>query len=96
MVISARIPAGRMAVLLCTLATLGGCDEHHRRPIALTPHGAAVRANMAAQIIDPRPPAVRTATTGAAGPIRAVTAYREGTIAEPAESATAAGTGALE
>ncbi len=38
------------------LLLVAGCDtEPYTRPIALAPHGAAVRANMAAQIIDPTP-----------------------------------------
>jgi type IV pilus biogenesis protein CpaD/CtpE len=34
---------------------VAGCSEKYREPIAFAPHGAAVRANMAAQIVDPTP-----------------------------------------
>ena len=34
---------------------VAGCAEKYKEPIAFAPHGAAVRANMAAQIVDPTP-----------------------------------------
>ena len=34
---------------------VAGCAERHAEPIAFAPHGAAVRNNLAAQIVDPTP-----------------------------------------
>jgi hypothetical protein len=45
------LPPASLAVLL----VLAGCAERYEQPIAFAPHGAAVRNNMAAQIVDPTP-----------------------------------------
>ena len=45
------LPPGCLAAALLLVA---GC-ERYEEPIAFAPHGAAVRANMAAQIVDPTP-----------------------------------------
>ena len=46
----------RSLSLLLPIVLLGaGCAERYKEPIAFAPHGAAVRANMAAQIVDPTP-----------------------------------------
>lgn len=42
-------------VLLPTVLLVAGCAERYSQPIAHAPHGAAVRNNMAAQIVDPTP-----------------------------------------
>jgi type IV pilus biogenesis protein CpaD/CtpE len=41
-------------ILIPALLSVAGC-ERYEEPIAFAPHGAAVRANMAAQIVDPTP-----------------------------------------
>lgn len=41
-------------LLLFALVALAACDRY-KQPIAYAPHGAAVRHNMAAMIIDPTP-----------------------------------------
>ncbi len=43
-------------VLLPAVLLAAGC-ERYEEPIAFAPHGAAVRHNMAAQIVDPTPSA---------------------------------------
>ena len=55
------LPAILVGVLLGAVAACARYEE----PIALPPYGAAVRANMAAMIIDPTP------STRAAGPMDA-------------------------
>jgi len=70
--------------------------ERYKQPIALTPHGAAFRANMAARIIDPRPPAARKPVSNAYGPVRAIRAYRFGEGKYPASASTTRSTSAEE
>ena len=43
------------ALPLVLLLVVAGCAERYKQPIAFAPHGDAVRANMAAQIVDPTP-----------------------------------------
>ena len=87
---------GPAAFGLVLLIAMGACAERYKQPISLTPHGAAFRANMAAQIIDPRPPAVRYTSSSAHGPVRAVTAYRIGEVKQPATTSTTPSTSAQE
>ena len=82
----------RTTTICLAAASLGlaACDtDKYTRPIAHTPHGTAVRANMAAQIINPLPPASGPILTDANRPVQAVGAYRSGEVKDPTEQATA-------
>lgn len=67
-----------------------GCERlaEYRKPISLTPHGAAVRANMAAHIINPRPPTSKPPRTDGQRPALANERYRTDQVKEPETVAT--------
>ncbi len=67
-----------------------GCEQldDYRKPISMTPHGAAVRANMAAHIINPRPPAAKPPRSDAQRPALAIERYRTDQVKEPEPVAT--------
>lgn len=91
---ASRAKGARCTGLLLLPLMLGACGQldEYRKPIALTPHGDAVRANMTAQIINPLPPARRPILTDAARTGQGLAAYRKGEVKEPTDSATAART----
>lgn len=68
---------------------LTACGEKFDEPIGLTPHGAAVRANMAAQIINPMPPQRRSSPSDGARAVLALDRYREGEVLDPTAQSTA-------
>ena len=84
----------RVAFVCCVLA-LGACaGGQYDQPIKLTPHGHAVRANMAAQIIDPNPPrGVNNRSDGVAAQ-RGYVAYQEGETEDFREATTQESTAA--
>ena len=72
---------------------VGGCDpSDYQKPIAFKPHGFAVRANMAAQIIDPNPPANRPGIMTAHRPVLAVENYQKNEVPNPVPEGTDAKT----
>lgn len=74
---------------LALLAVLAACDTaKYRKPITFAPHGAAVRANMAAQIINPAPPSHGSVHQDAARAALAVEAYRAGETEAPSQVRT--------
>jgi type IV pilus biogenesis protein CpaD/CtpE len=69
------------AVLLALVpAALAGCAAEHKEPIAFAPHGAAVRANLAAQIIDPTPSMAPPGPMDAERAMGAIERYRTDNI----------------
>lgn len=83
---------------LLTLAFmfLGACSERYSEPIKLTPHGDAVRQNMAAQIISPVPSAHPPGSSDAARAVLGVEAYRTGEVKDPTAQSTAPNTTNLQ
>lgn len=77
----------RSFVLGAAALCLTACAEEYKQPIKLPPHGAAVRANLAAHIINPIPPGSTVSPTDAAKTGLAVDAYREGEVKDPKEAA---------
>ena len=75
-------------MLLAALA-LGACEgSEYDQPIRLVPHGDAVRANMAAQVINPNPPRRSNGLTDGAVALRTYTAYQDGEVEELREART--------
>jgi hypothetical protein len=78
-----------------TLVT--ACDtQRYSKPIGYPTHGTAVRTNMAAHIIDPRPPRSSTIIGTAHRPVTANERYRSGDIKPPKAVATAPSVSAAE
>ena len=78
----------RTTLLLAALS-LGACEgSEYDRPITMFPHGDAVRANMAAQVINPNPPRRTNGLTDGAVAVRAYTAYQDGEVKELREART--------
>ncbi|MEL7154646.1 MAG: hypothetical protein AAFN51_12810 [Pseudomonadota bacterium] len=76
---------------------LAACtDPTFREPIQPLQHGAAVRANMAAHIIDPNPPARKPPLTDAQRPVLALENYRTNEVETPGEEQPKSLTGAGE
>lgn len=65
-------------LLTGALLLVAGCAEEHAQPIAFTPHGAAVRHNMAAQIVDPIPSVTPPGPMDADRALLALERYRAG------------------
>ncbi|MEM9140026.1 MAG: hypothetical protein AAGB15_09355 [Pseudomonadota bacterium] len=84
----------RYALALPAILIMAACDPaKYTAPIAPKPHGQAVRANMAAQIINPEPPvARRPELTDAARTTLAREAYRQDEVQEPSREDAAAST----
>lgn len=79
------------------LLAVSACGvDRYEQPIKLTPHGSAVRVNMAAQIIDPNPPAQSAKTSDGARAALGVDAYRRGEVKDPTAQSTAPDTTAIE
>lgn len=75
---------------LSVTALISACDtERYSKPIGYPTHGTAVRTNMAAHIIDPRPPRSSTIISNSDRPIAANERYRSGDIKPPKAVATA-------
>ena len=84
-------------LMLPTCTVLIACaGPEFREPIKPLPHGAAVRANMAAHIINPVPPARTPAVTDAQRPVLALENYRTGEVETPGEEEPNSLTGASE
>ena len=83
-----------VALLLCLGAT--GCTApEYNKPIEMTSHGAAVRANMAAHIINPVPAPPRALVSDASRPVQATQQYRTNEVeaAAPDDGRTLTGAG---
>ena len=83
------------ALLSILSVALAACSSPgFNEPIRLPPHGSAVRANMAAHIINPTPPVRRPRISDANRAVLATESYRtnevEKTAAEDGESLTGA------
>ena len=83
-------------LLLTPVLGLIGCSDSFDEPISATPHGGAVRQNMAAQIIDPNPPARASRSSDAARAVLGVEAYRAGEVKDPTAQSTAPTTTDIE
>ncbi len=84
-------------VLFSIFLTIAGCnDPSFREPIKQPPHGAAVRANMAAHIINPIPPGRTPTIVDAQRAVLATEKYRAGEVDEPGEKKPKSLTGAEE
>ena len=78
----------RTILLLATLLVASCEDSQYNQPIRLTPHGDAVRANMAAQIINATPnQGVNNRTDGTVAQ-RGYKAYQDGEVEELQEATT--------
>lgn len=76
---------------------LAGCaSSGFDDPIRLAPHGDAVRANMAAHIINPTPPARSSRVTDARRTTLATERYKSGEVTAPGEKKQRSLTGAEE
>ncbi len=71
---------------------LAACAERYEQPISYTPHGNAIRTNMAAQIINPTPPAPRVPVSDAARAALAIERYRTDEVKDPTAQSTAPNT----
>ena len=83
-----------VALLLCFGAA--GCTEpDYNKPIEMTSHGTAVRANMAAHIINPVPAPPRALVSDASRPVQATQQYRANEVeaAAPDDGRTLTGAG---
>lgn len=81
--------------VLFIVVLAGGCtDPSFREPIRLAPHGSAVRANMAAHIINPNPPARTGASADARRTVLASDRYQKGEVKAPGEKKKRSLTGA--
>jgi type IV pilus biogenesis protein CpaD/CtpE len=67
--------------VLPALLLVCGC-ERYEQPIAFAPHGAAVRANMAAQIVDPTPSLAPPVPMDAERALLGLDRYRTDTVEE--------------
>lgn len=84
-------------LIFSSLMLATACAEgRYSKPIATSQHGAAVRANMAAQIIDPNPPAATSNRSDAARAVIGVTAYRTDEVKPPADKGASPSSGASE
>ncbi|MEM1298788.1 MAG: hypothetical protein AAGH68_05860 [Pseudomonadota bacterium] len=77
----------RSFILGAVALSMTACADKYSEPIKLPPHGAAVRANLTAQIINPIPPGSTVSPTDAAKTGLAVDAYRKGEVKDPKEAA---------
>ena len=73
---------------LLLLALVAACDRY-KEPIAFEPHGAAVRANMAAMIIDPTPSTAEPGPMDAERALLALERYRADEVEALGNVATA-------
>ena len=83
-------------LVLFALCAAAGCSApEYTQPIRLEPHGAAVRANMAAQIIDPVPARRTPQIADANRSVLATRSYRENDVepAAPEDGRTLTGAG---
>lgn len=87
----------RICAILAIALAVTACDvERYQRPITFSPHGEAVRTNMAAQIIDPRPPRNRGIVSDSEPAILAIENYRTGNVKDPTQQATAPDTTSID
>jgi type IV pilus biogenesis protein CpaD/CtpE len=75
-------------VLLPAALLVAGC-ERYEEPIAFAPHGAAVRANMAAQIVDPTPSMAPPGPMDAERALLGLDRYRTDTVEALGDVSTA-------
>ena len=83
-------------MFLAGLCAAACTNPSFREPIKPSSHGAAVRANMAAHIIDPTPPARKTTLVDAHRAVLATEKYRTGEVEAPGEKKAPSLTGAEE
>lgn len=75
-------------LLLVGILAVAAC-ERYKEPIAFAPHGAAVRANMAAQIINPTPSTAPPGPMDAERALLALERYRTDEVEALGNVATA-------
>lgn len=83
-------------MILIPLCLAACTSPSFREPIKMAPHGDSVRANMAAHIINPNPPAPTPTLSDAQRPVLATEKYRTGEVDVPGKEKQPALTGALE
>ena len=87
----------RTLIALGAVLTICACEgSSYTKQIELKPHGTAVRANMAAQIINPLPPTRSARTSDAARAVIGLDAYRTGEVKDPTSQSTAPATTIIE
>lgn len=80
---------------MALITALSGCaDSTYRQPISVPPLGAAVRANLAAQIVDPPRRADGPARMDAARAVLGIEHYRTGDGDTPHSVSTSSAVGA--
>lgn len=83
-------------LLLTCLFAVNGCGETANDPIGLKPHGQAVRANLAAHIVNPIPPPRRVPLSDAERAVAGVERYRTGEVKDPTAQSTSPQTTTIE
>ncbi|MEO1490969.1 MAG: hypothetical protein AAFV19_02310 [Pseudomonadota bacterium] len=69
---------------LAAVVALVACDTaRYQKPISFPTHGTAVRTNMAAHIIDPRPPGSRPVPVDSDRAITSIERYRADDVKVP-------------
>ena len=86
----------RLVLSIAVGLGLAACTESSKEQIKLTPHGAAVRANLAAQMINPIPPRSGGSPTSAERSAAALERYRTGEVKDPTEQSTSPETTSIE
>ena len=85
----------KLAFFALCIAAAGCSAPEYTQPIRLEPHGAAVRANMAAHILDPVTARRTPQIADASRPVQATRSYRENDVepAGPEDGRTLTGAG---
>jgi type IV pilus biogenesis protein CpaD/CtpE len=78
-----------LALLVAAPLAVAGCAERYKEPIAFEPHGAAVRHNMAAQIVDPTPSIAPPGPMDAERALLGLDRYRTDTVEALGDVSTA-------
>jgi hypothetical protein len=82
---------------LVSVLALAACDTaRYQKPISFPTHGTAVRTNMAAHIIDPRPPGSRPVAVDSQRTILPIERYRTDDVKVPTTVDTAPATSSAE
>ena len=78
----------RLSMVAAVLLAGACAGSPYDQPIRLTPQGDAVRANMAAQVINPTPPRHANVLTDGAVALRTYQAYQDGEVEDIREVKT--------
>lgn len=73
----------RVGCIICLLALTACETARYEQPIGFPKHGAAVRTNMAAHIIDPRPPSSRPVLVDSHRALSTLERYRADDVKVP-------------